>query len=91
MPPDSPRSSKFPEEENTTGRQEILTKVLILLSELNSESDKMYVLLQNGGMTSNTRSKSIERLFNLNQIVRSIEEYLGVYHQVYSKDEDEIL
>lgn len=91
MAPNQQRPSKFPDDESSTGKQEVLTKVLVLISELNSESEKMFVLLQNGGLTSATRGKVTDNLFNINQIVHSIEEYLGVYHQIFSRDEDESL
>jgi hypothetical protein len=87
MNPTKQRPSKFPEEETSTGRQEVLTKVLVLISELSSESEKMFELLQTGGLTPDVRGKVTDHIFNINLIVQSIEEFLGVYHQVYSRDE----
>jgi hypothetical protein len=89
MSPTSQRPSKFPDDETSTGRQEVLTKVLVLISELGSESEKMFTLLQTGGLTPNIRGKVTDHMFNINQIVQSIEEFLGIYHQVYSRDEDD--
>lgn len=89
MNPTKQRPSKFPDEESSTGKQEVLTKVLVLISELNSESEKVLELLQVSGLNSTTRGKITDHLFNINQIVQSVEEFLGVYHQVYSRDEDD--
>lgn len=89
MAPIPQRPSKFPDDETSTGRQEVLTKVLVLISELGSESEKMFSLLQEGGLSLTTRGKATDHMFNINQIVQSIEEFLGIYHQVYSRDEDD--
>lgn len=80
-------SSRFPDKEALTGRQEVLTKVLVLTSELSSESEKMFELLQIGVLTPDVRGKVTGHLFNINLIVRNIEDFLGIYRQVYSRDE----
>jgi len=87
MSPTKQGLSEFPDEEVLTGKQEVLTKVLVLISELGSESEKLFALLQTGGLTQGISGKVTDHLFNINQIVQSIEGFLGVYHQVYSRDE----
>ena len=89
MAPTKQRPSKFPDEESSTGRQEVLTRVLVLISELGSESEKMFELIQAGGLTQDIHGEVTDHMSNINQIVQSIEGFLGVYHQVYSIDDDD--
>jgi hypothetical protein len=78
---DSRDSASFSEEEPKTERHEMLTEILALLSELASETERIYNLLQKEGLTSVTRRKAADHLLDINQTVKRLEDNLGVYRQ----------